>query len=125
MTEFCILNLNTDINNYYFDSGVEELNDFFLNLSQHYIKESLSQVYYLKEEDNNKVIGYFAISCGDIEFRRTLNIKKKISHIPCVLIGRLAIDKEYQRKGFGTELLKLALNISISLSNKIGCRLVN
>ncbi|MHA1723295.1 MAG: GNAT family N-acetyltransferase [Promethearchaeota archaeon] len=39
-------------------------------------------------------------------------------------MGRLAIHKNYHRKGFGTDLLRKAIKLGLSISQRIGCRLV-
>ena len=46
MTEFRKLELDTEVIEYNFNSGNEELNNFFFNLSNDLLKEFLCQIYY-------------------------------------------------------------------------------
>ncbi|MHA1281702.1 MAG: GNAT family N-acetyltransferase [Promethearchaeota archaeon] len=50
------------------------------------------------------------------------SIRKIARYIPAILLGIFAIDKEFQGKGLGTNLLKKAVNISLKISSIIGCR---
>ena len=124
MLQFKKLDSNLNLNKVNFNSDIASLQNFFFKESLDFIKEGYSQIYLLKEKEGNNIIGYFAISCGLIEFRKEIGIEKKHNYIPSLLIGRLAVDKNHQRKGYGKDLLKKAINLSLSISSKVGCRLV-
>jgi len=40
------------------------------------------------------------------------------------MIGRLATEKNYQRRGYGSELCRLALAKAIALREEVGCQFV-
>jgi len=124
MIQFVKIHSNFSIDKVNFNSGIANLDNFFFKESLDFIKEGYSQIYLLKERESNNIIGYFAISCGLIEFRKEIGIEKKFDYIPCLLIGRLAVDKKCQGKGYGKDLLKKAIKLSLLISNKVGCRLV-
>ena len=124
MLQFEKLDSNSNLKKVNFNSDVASLNNFLFKESLDFIKEGYSQIYLLKEKEGNNLIGYFAISCGLIEFRKEIGIEKKHNYIPSLLIGRLAVDKNHRRKGYGKDLLKKAINLSLSISSKVGCRLV-
>jgi len=88
-----------------------------------YIREGYSQVYLLRESGKKIIIGFFAISCGYLDFRKSLRVKK-IRFIPSVLIGKLAIDMNYQNQGYGSDIVKKAITICLRVGEKVGCRMV-
>lgn len=123
MIQFRRLTMNDDVSVFKFNSGIIELDNFFLNESKDYLKEGYSQIYYLKEKDVDQVIGYFAVCCGYLEFRKSLRMRK-IKFVPSILLGRLAIDENYLRKSFGSDLIKKAVLISLKVGKQVGCRMV-
>lgn len=72
-----------------------------------------------------RVIGYFTLS-GLGFSKRQARRRDRDRHlgaydpIPAVLIGRLALDSEYQGLGLGKALLVAALNAILDLSNWVG-----
>ncbi|MHA1803907.1 MAG: GNAT family N-acetyltransferase [Promethearchaeota archaeon] len=52
---------------------------------------------------------------------------KKTVHLityPSLLIGRLAVNNEYRRKGIGKYISDWCLGLAMKLSNKVGCRYI-
>ncbi|MHA2337683.1 MAG: GNAT family N-acetyltransferase [Candidatus Hodarchaeales archaeon] len=123
MAQFLKLKEIDNISNFQFSSGIEQLDNFLFNDSIDFIKEGYSQVYYLREKDKKIIIGFFAISCGNLEFRKSLRVKR-IRFIPSILIGQLAISSNYRRRGFGGDLVKKAMKISLRVGERVGCRMV-
>lgn len=69
------------------------------------------------------VAGFYTLSANQIEQSDDPDILKKQSKhtpIPCVLLGRLAVDKHYQGIGLGSNLLLHALNTTKQLSQTLG-----
>lgn len=108
-----------------FDCGVESLNNYLrFNVNQD-LKKNLSVAYVLKNTDNNHVVGYYTLSSSSIdkkEFPESFIKKLKLVYpkIPVILIGRLAIDKLYQGKGWGKSLLYDSLKRCYNLSKQLG-----
>lgn len=75
--------------------------------------------------DNNKVIGFYCLSTGSIQHRQlTLGrFKRNMPNpIPVIILGRLAIDKNYKAKGLGAALLKDVILRSKEVSKQVGSR---
>jgi len=48
----------------------------------------------------------------------------RLRFYPCLLIGRLAVDNMWRRKGIGSYLADWATGLAMELSEEIGCRYV-
>lgn len=108
-----------------FDCGKELLNNYLKNIAGQDIRRKLSACFVLAEKETNNIQGYYTLSNNSIPLSSFPEpIKKKLPNsydsIPTTLLGRLAIDKNYQRKGFGKILLIDALKRSYELSKEIG-----
>ncbi len=73
---------------------------------------------------DKKVIGYYALATGSIEHRDAPGkIRRNMPDpIPVMILGRLAIDQQWQQAGLGRNLLKDALLRSLSVSKQTGIR---
>lgn len=113
-----------------------DLDDFFLNDSLKYSKQLLGKTYCFRlDEDFSEVVCAFTISNDSIKTNILPNSRKKklihnIPHqkhfksYPAVLIGRLGINKNFKRKGIGTELMNFIKSWFIDSQNKTGCRFI-
>ena len=75
----------------------------------------------------NVVVGYYCISTGAVD--RDMQAPKKFRHgmpssLPIILIGRMAVDKQFHRQGLGKGLLKDALQRILNASKDVGARAV-
>jgi len=73
---------------------------------------------------NGHVIGYYALATGNVEHR---DAPKKIRRnmpdpIPVIVLGRLAVDQQWQHAGLGKGLLKDAVLRSLSVSQQAGVK---
>jgi GNAT superfamily N-acetyltransferase len=105
-----------------FSCGVESLDRYFRSRARQDRDKCAAAVFVMA--DGPTVIGYytlsaFAIHTGDLpdELRRKL---PRYPTLPATLIGRLAVDKRYHKKGFGEELLPDALRRSLDNTSHIG-----
>ena len=94
-----------------FDCGNEVLNRYLKQQLSQDTKKRLAVAYVLLEMD--KIIGFYTLSASAININ-DLNqqLAKKLPKYPLVpvsLLGRLAIDKNYQKQGLGDLLLMDAL----------------
>jgi GNAT superfamily N-acetyltransferase len=76
--------------------------------------------------EGNTVVGYYCLATGS---ERRANMPRKIKQgipdpTPLMIIGRLAVDRNYQGHGFGKGLLKDALKRTLSASEIVGSRAV-
>ena len=77
---------------------------------------------YVAVDDSENIIGYYTISACSIQFDPLVVEKLKLPPfpIPFALIGKLAVTKEYQRKGIGNRLIYHAYSMAIDLSRICG-----
>jgi GNAT superfamily N-acetyltransferase len=73
---------------------------------------------------DRQVIGYYALATGSIEHRDAPGkIRRNMPNpIPVMVLGRLAVDQQWQQAGLGRGLLKDALLRSLSVSKQAGIR---
>jgi GNAT superfamily N-acetyltransferase len=72
------------------------------------------------------VVAYYTVATGSVT-RATAPSKIRRNTpdpIPVAIIGRLAVDSHYERKGIGSGMLKDALQRIAQMSFQIGCRAV-
>jgi Acetyltransferases len=108
-----------------FDCGKSLLNQYLHNQAGQDIKRRLTVCFVLADPEDNKVQGYYTLSSNGIPLSKLPpQIQKKLpksySSIPVTLLGRLAIDKNFQGKGVGKILLIDALKRSYEISKEIG-----
>lgn len=76
----------------------------------------------------NNLVGYITLLCDSLRVEGEIkelckNINVPYKTLPAIKIGKLAVDDNYLKKGFGTKLLHLAYNYAKHVSDKYcGCR---
>ncbi|WP_395377954.1 GNAT family N-acetyltransferase [Marinicella sp. W31] len=105
-----------------FDCGIETLNEWFIKRSMKNQKEGGSRTFVILDE--GKVVGYYALASGSVE---RIQAPKAIARnmpepIPVIVLGRLAIDLQYQSKNLGSALLKDAIMRTLNVATNIGIR---
>lgn len=93
-----------------FDCGVEELNIY---LTRYALKNDALGIgkTFVATDAEGSVVGYFTLSTAQVAFEEipALSVKKYPRYpLPALRLSRLAVKKEYQKKGFGAWLLKQA-----------------
>lgn len=108
-----------------FTCGKELLDIYFREQAKQDVKRMLSACFVLPDKDGKTVAGYYTLSNSTIplelvpeKYRKKL--PKSYKSIPATLLGRLAVDKNFQGKGLGKLLLIDALKRSYEISSKIG-----
>lgn len=73
---------------------------------------------------DKQVVGYYTLATGSIEHHNAPGkIRRNMPNpIPVVVLGRLAVDRQWQHAGMGRGLLKDALLRSLSVSKQAGIR---
>ncbi|GAA4172174.1 MULTISPECIES: GNAT family N-acetyltransferase [Sphingobacterium] len=119
-----IQTFDSDCNKDKFTCG-EDLLDRYLKLqASQDIKKKLATCTVMVDEKNN-VIGYYTLSSNSVDKdSMPEELSKKFppsySALPCVLLGRLAIDNSAKGKGYGEILLFDALFKCLTLSKDLG-----
>lgn len=94
---------------YSFDCGEPELNAFIRDEAARFVKLGLSAVKLLIDTDSHRLAGFYAISPLSINIGRLSPAQRELYNvefpIPAWLIGRLAVDRQYQGSHLGAALL--------------------
>ncbi len=116
-----------------FDCNDHDLNDFFINDAINYHNQLMAVTYYF--EDGADTVAYFSVLNDKIINKDTQNktisnqLTKNIPNdkrrpiYPSVKVGRLAVNKNYQSQGLGSELLTF-IKCFFTYKNKTGCRFI-
>lgn len=136
LNNFKFIRLKSDTKILPFNCDDTDLNGFLFDDAKNYTNELLAVTYVI--QDSEKTIAYFnfindKISHRDLDsnsvkfFERIGNLmpseKSKHKSYPAVKIGRLAVNKDHQRKGLGKIILDYTKNNFID-NNKTGCKFV-
>jgi len=101
--------LNTDHLRKSFDCGETSLNTYLQRYARQNIKKRINRVFIASPVDSVKtVVGYYTLSAGSIKANELPLIEKQRLPnypIPVALLGRLAIDTQYQGQRVGSILL--------------------
>lgn len=108
-----------------FSCGKEMLDNYLHKQANQDIKRKLSACFVVKEEQTELIKGYYTLSNNSIPLEDIPeSIRKKLpksyTTIPTTLLGRLAIDNNFQGRGLGKLILIDALKRSFELSKTIG-----
>ena len=116
----CPINENHDFSD--FDCGEDVLNEFVKTSAFNDFKNNESATYVLTMKDSNQVIAFYTLVHYHIRNKKipdsfvNSSIKSKYNDIRIVLLGRLAVDKNYQRRGIGEACMAHALEVCNDLS---------
>ena len=106
-----------------FDCGIDDLTQYIRRFARQNQTEDYSQCYILHKKEETEIIGYYTLTSSKITYKELPDeISKNIPKygVGAVLIGRLAVNSKYQRKGYGKFLLMDALFRSNHNSESIG-----
>lgn len=108
-----------------FSCGKEILDNYLHKQANQDIKRKLSACFVVKEDQTELIIGYYTLSNNSILLEDIPeNVRKKLPRsyktIPTTLLGRLAIDNNFQGQGLGKLILIDTLKRSFELSKTIG-----
>lgn len=117
-----------------FHCGDSDLDEFFLRDAANYERQLLGKTYCLVPRKNlSTIVCAFTLSNSSIDTRNLPNSRRKkmmehipheksLSSYPATLIGRLAVSKDFQGKGVGSNLLDYIKLWIVDAENKTGCR---
>lgn len=103
-----------------FCCGEDALDGYLQRQARQDMKRGLSVAHVLRDKEKERIAGYYTLSSELIErgelpaaLERGLRNNRVF---PAILLGRLAVDLEYQGEGLGRELLLDALYRALELS---------
>jgi GNAT superfamily N-acetyltransferase len=111
-----------------FSCGVEALDRYLKHQARQDARNHVAVPFVARYDNSTRIIGYYTLSAFTIE--ATERAAKLIKHLPryeqlpAVLIGRLAVDRDFAGQGFGTLLLMDALHRSLEQSQHMGAMAV-
>jgi len=92
-----------------FHCGREALDDYIRRYASQDVKRGLARVFVaLPENSPRRVAGYFSLSAASVSATTLPDaLRRKLPRypVPVALLGRLAVDNEFQGKGLGSILL--------------------
>jgi GNAT superfamily N-acetyltransferase len=109
-----------------FHSGETILDDWLRGRALANLETAASKTYVVCLPGSHKVIGFYALSMGQIlNQEATGAMRRNMPHqIPAVILGRLAIDRDWQRHGIGAALLQDAVQRSMRAAEEVSARLL-
>lgn len=107
-----------------FVSGMGPLDDWLKRRARANGVAGASRTFVLCEVQ--RVIGYYSLAAGSVLHETaTRNVKRNMPDpMPVALLGRLAVDRNYQGKGLGHALLRDAVLRVLGAADKIGVRAI-
>ena len=105
--------LTGEHNRHAFHCGVEALDQYFEKQAGQDSRKRVAAPFVLVDQASSAIVGYYTLSMCSLLTRDLPEamIKKlpRYEALPAVLLGRLAVDRDYQGKGLGAHLLIDAL----------------
>lgn len=107
-----------------FDCGEPVLNQYLARYARQNHKSGGAKTFVaVPPTDPTRVLGFYTISPGTIEFARVpANLTRKLGRydVPVFRLGRLAVDRSVQGRGLGGDLLFAAGERALSVAVEVG-----
>ena len=107
-----------------FDSGEPVLDDWLRRRAVHNEASGASRTYVVCA--GQKVVGYYSLAVGALAHAQAPGrVRRNMPDpVPAMILGRLAIDKEYQGVGIGAGLLRDAVLRTIRAADIAGIKVI-
>jgi len=109
LTSYRIRPLDTAVNAANFSCGQSALNEYIRRYASQDVRKNVARVFVATpENDKQRLAGFFTLSAGSVgcsELPESLARKLPRYPVPVALMGRLAVDSNFQRTGLGSILL--------------------
>jgi predicted N-acetyltransferase YhbS len=106
-----------------FDCGRESLNHWFRRHAWQNQQTGASRTTVVCDSATGRVAGYVSLSAAQIvrgHLPRAAQ-RNQPDPVPAILIGQLAVDRDFQGRGYAGSLLRHALATAVRLSRDVGC----
>lgn len=107
-----------------FDCGTSELNLYLERYARQNHESGGAKTFVAASAvEPTRILGYYSISPGAIEFRRvpaTLTRKLGRYEVPVFRLGRLAVSQPFQGQGLGADLFLAAGARALSVASEVG-----
>ena len=106
-----------------FDCGRESLNQWFRRHAWRNQQSGASRISIICDPLTGAIAGYVSLSAAQIERG---HLPKSVQRnqpdpLPALLLGQLAIDQQYQGRGYAKSLMFFALTTAVRLAKDMGC----
>jgi GNAT superfamily N-acetyltransferase len=107
-----------------FESGVATLDEWLKRRARRNDAEGASRTFVLCA--GRRVVGYYSLAAGSIlHAEATGRVRRNMPNpVPVLLLGRLAVDRAWQGKGLGADLLSDAVLRAIAAAESVGVRAI-
>ena len=114
--------LSSDHETTRFNCGNDTLYDWLIKRALKNQDSGASRTFVINS--NGRVIGYYALASGSVErLAAPGSIARNMPEpVPVVVLGRLAVDVDFQRHRLGAALLKDAMLRTLAVSHEVGIR---
>lgn len=107
-----------------FNCWISSLDRYLKQLSGQWERRNLSRTFVAVRPPEPEIMGYYSISTAQVDYTK-VSLSQFPRHpngvaLPCILIGKLAVDSQYQKCGLGQYLLMHALDSAQKFSDQIG-----
>jgi predicted N-acetyltransferase YhbS len=106
-----------------FDCGRESLNGWFRRNAWRNQQSGVSRVSVICDANSGMIAGFVSLSAASIE-RALLSKAQRRNQpdpIPALLLGQLAVDEHFKRRGVARSLMFFALTTTVRVAADIGC----
>jgi GNAT superfamily N-acetyltransferase len=105
-----------------FDCGRESMNAWLRRHAWFNQVNNLSRTTVVADPANGRIIGYVSLSAAQIEraYLPKPQRRNRLDPVPVLLLGQLAVDKDYQGQGHAADLMQYALKAALHISAVIG-----
>jgi len=108
-----------------FSCGDQALDQFLRTHARKYAERGLGVTWVAtSEETPTRIDGYYTLAMNALLADELRSPRIRLTRVPVVLLGRLAIDTRVQGSGLGTHLLMHALQTAYHLAQLIGAHAV-
>jgi len=107
-----------------FDSGVPVLDDWLRKRALANEETGASRTYVVRA--GRRVVGYYALATGGVaQAQAPGRVRRNMPDpVPVMILGRLAVDRDWQGRGLGRSLLRDAVLRTLQAAEIIGIRAI-
>jgi predicted N-acetyltransferase YhbS len=106
-----------------FDCGRESLNGWLRRNAWRNQQSDVSRVTVICDVATGAIAGYVSLSAASIErgYLPKGNQRNRPDPVPALLLGQLAVDLHYQKRGIARSLMFFTLTTAVRVAQDIGC----
>jgi GNAT superfamily N-acetyltransferase len=108
VTDYRIRPLDARVDTTAFCCGKRTLDEYIQRYASQDVRRGVARVFAATPDDTQRLAGFYTLSAGSVncsDLPAALSRKLPRYPVPVALIGRLAVDESFQRKGLGSILL--------------------